>query len=61
MGSLFVVEHDKDIERLIGEALCITNPDKRIEMLRSIIIPQGSRYNAIIEDCIIDAALKPRW
>jgi len=61
MGNLFTVEYDENIEKSINDALCITNLDKRIEMLREIIIPQNSKYNAIIENCILDAKLKPRW
>lgn len=59
MGNLFMVEYDENIESLINDALCITNPDKRIEMLIAINIPEKSRYNVIRENCIIDAMLKP--
>ncbi len=61
MGNLFTTEYDENIEKLISDALCVTNPDIRIEMLREINIPENSRYNKIRENYIIDAMLKPKW
>lgn len=61
MGNLFITEYDENTEKLINDALCITNPDKRIEMLRKIDVSQNSRYKEIIENCIVDARLKPIW
>lgn len=59
MGNLFVTEYDENIENLINEALCVSNSNGRIEMLKLIDVPENSRY--IIQDCIVDAMLKPIW
>ncbi len=61
MGNLSGIEYDGNIEKSINEALLIMNCWKRIEALKAIDVPKNSRYNKIIQDCIVDAMLKPPW
>ena len=61
MGNLFTMEYDENIEKSISNAMSITNPDERIKLLKEINVPEKSRYKQLIDDCIIDATLKPLW